>query len=57
MSESQIQFRLIAHRGEVVLSWGVSLQWAAFTPDQAREIAASLVKVANEIEGQKQTVQ
>lgn len=44
------EIRFMPHKGEVVLSFPESYQWIALPPKLAREVAANLIKMADDIE-------
>ncbi len=47
----QIGIRVTAVDGTVVIDFGKPTSWIGFPPEDARALAESLVKFANEIEG------
>jgi hypothetical protein len=48
----ELEFRITAVDGRVVMDWGQPVQWVGLTPSEARAIADALVRQAEEAERQ-----
>lgn len=53
--EGGIRFAIGAKNGAVVIDFGKPVAWVGMPPDQARQMAASLVRHADAIEGKGTT--
>jgi hypothetical protein len=51
-SDGELEFRITAVDGRVVMDWGQPVQWVGLTPSEARAIADALVRQAEEAERQ-----
>lgn len=52
-SDGRLNYELGEMNGNVVIQFPHSLTWAAFTPEQARILAADLLGQADQIDGGK----
>ena len=50
--KGELEFSIAVHEGRVVLNWGKPVLWIGVPPAQARAIAASLLRTAEEAEQQ-----
>ena len=48
-SPPKAEIRIITHGGEIVLSFPEAWQWVGFRPKEARDLAAKLVQLADEM--------
>lgn len=53
-SETAINFTIDRHKDEVMVVIDKAVRWFAFSPEQARTIAAGLNKIANQIDPPKE---
>jgi hypothetical protein len=49
--EGEIHIAIGASKGQVIIDFGGPVAWMGFTPDDARELALSLVKHACALDG------
>jgi hypothetical protein len=54
--EGELDFKIGVREGRVIMNWGKPVQWIGLRPVDARAMAASLIKNAEEAEQQLKTL-
>jgi hypothetical protein len=50
--KGELQFKVVAYEGRVIMDWGRPVQWVGFRPFEARTVADALIRYAAEAENQ-----
>jgi hypothetical protein len=50
--KGELYFKVVAIEGRVIMDWGEAVKWIAMTPSNARTVAESLMRQAQEAEDQ-----